>query len=279
MTRAATARYDQEFCDLIRSKTGIRLQPDRRQMIEVRLRGRIKALGAADLDGYLGQLFGHGKLAEELPQVIDLLTTNKTDFFREPSHFDILTRQILPEAIRRGAKGSTPLVKVWSAASSDGAEAYTVAMVLAEAMRATAGFGYAVLGTDISLRMIERADRAIFSVQQLEAVPQILRDRYTLRSGCAATANFARMVPELRGRVRFEHLNLMDKSYPVDRNVDVIFLRNVLIYFGPEDQAAVIARLVGHLASGGYLIVGHSESMTVSHPLLHQQSPAVFRKK
>ncbi|SNX70915.1 chemotaxis protein methyltransferase CheR [Cereibacter ovatus] len=277
MNQPLRQQHDQRFSDLIRTRTGIQLPVHRRQMIESRLRPRIAALGAKGFDGYLAQLFDHGRLEEELPLVIDLLTTNKTDFFRESSHFDFLSREILPEAIRR-ASPHAPRLKIWSAASSEGAEAYTTAIVLAEAQRAGKRFSYAILGTDISQRMLERAQRAIYSQEQLSPVPAEFRARYTMQGRAPAHAGTARIVPELRDRVQFMHLNLMDSSYPVDRDVDVIFLRNVLIYFGPEDQAAVVSRMVSHLRPGGHLIVGHSESMVVSHPHMTQHSPSIFRK-
>ncbi|ABA77730.1 methyltransferase domain-containing protein [Rhodobacter sphaeroides] len=277
MSQALRPAHDQRFSDLIRSRTGIQLPVHRRQMIESRLRPRIAAVGATGFEGYLEQLFDHGLLDDELPLVIDLLTTNKTDFYRESAHFDVLVDKIVPETIRH-ATPHAPRLKIWSAASSEGAEAYTAAIVLSEAQRAGHRFSYAILGTDISHRMLERARRAIYTAEQLSPVPAELRARYTMAGRAPSHAGTARIVPELRDRVQFMHLNLMDSTYPVDRDVDVIFLRNVLIYFGPEDQAAVIARMAGHLRPGGYLMVGHSESMVVSHPQMKQHSPSVFRK-
>lgn len=277
MNQQVRPQHDQRFSDLIRSRTGIQLPVHRRQMIESRLRPRINALGAKGFEAYLVQLFEHGLLDQELPLVIDLLTTNKTDFYREATHFDFLVQEALPEAIRR-AGAQQPRLKIWSAASSEGAEAYTTAIVLSEAQRAGQRFTYAILGTDISQRMLERARRAVYTQEQLAPVPAELRARYTMQGRPPAHAGTARIVPELRDRVQFLHLNLMDSTYPVDRDVDVIFLRNVLIYFGPEDQAAVVSRMVSHLRPGGHLIVGHSESMVVSHPQMTQHSPSIFRK-
>ncbi|MGP3699294.1 protein-glutamate O-methyltransferase [Rhodobacter sp. NSM] len=277
MNQVLRQAHDQRFSELIRNRTGIQLPVHRRQMIESRLRPRIAAVGASGFEGYLAQLFDHGLLEDELPLVIDLLTTNKTDFFREATHFDVLVQEIVPEAVRRAAP-HPPRLKIWSAASSEGAEAYTTAIVLAEAQRAGQRFSYAILGTDISQRMLDRARRAIYSAEQLSPVPAELRARYTMVGRAPAHAGTARLVPELRDRVQFMHLNLMDRTYPVDRDVDVIFLRNVLIYFGPEDQSAVIARMVSHLRPNGYLIVGHSESMVVNHPQMKQHSPSIFRK-
>ena len=139
-------------------------------------------------------------------------------------------------------------------------------------------FDYAILGTDISGRMIEKASDAVYTREQLAAVPVEMKRRYFMASSDPAYAGQMRVAPELRARVRFRHLNLMDQVYRVDKDVNVIFLRNILIYFGAEDQAAVVARLTDHLVPGGYLIVGHSESMVVKHPQLEHVKPTIFRK-
>ena len=126
--------------------------------------------------------------------------------------------------------------------------------------------------------MLETARRAIYPLDQLDPVPPALRDRYIMRPRDPRRQREARIVPELRRLTRFDRLNLMDRSYPYDRDVDMIFLRNVLIYFAPEDQAAVVARLAGHLRRGGYLFLGHSESMVEMASGMAQVAPATFRK-
>jgi chemotaxis protein methyltransferase CheR len=279
MQMAGHPTHSDRFRDLIRSLTGISLPPSKVLMIDQRLRRRVVAAGLPDTEAYLEKLLGGALPADELRQVIDLITTNTTSFFREADHFDQLVQAILPERLaQRGAGGiARRRFKLWSAAASEGAEAYTAAMVLEEARRRM-DFDYAILGTDISQRMLERATAAIYADDQLSTVPRDLVARYFLRSTVPSMAGKSRVVPELRSRVRFRHLNLMDTSYPVDRDVDVILLRNVLIYFDAEDKEQVVDRLVGHLAPGGYLMVGHAESMVVRHARLRQVRPTIFQK-
>ena len=279
MTLLALPSYGDRFRDLIGSLTGISLPASKVQMIDQRLRRRVMAFGLPDTEAYLRMLLEDRDMTDELRIVIDLITTNTTSFFREPSHFNFLVDEILPAILRRHGTGLTPRLKLWSAASSEGAEAFTAAMVLAEAQRAGRRFDYAILGTDISHRMLERATAAVYDSDQLATVPAQLLRPYVMTSADPALAGKARMVPELRRRVRFRYLNLMDDAYPVDRDVDVILLRNVLIYFAAEDKDRVIARMVTHLAPGGHLLVGHSESMAVRHPGLRQVRPTIFRKE
>jgi len=148
----------------------------------------------------------------------------------------------------------------------------------AELQRRGLGFDWAILGTDISNRMLQRATEAIYDADQLTGIPADLRARYFLTGAEPSVAGKARVVPELRRRVRFRHLNLMDETYPVDHDVQVIFLRNVLIYFDQADKERVVARLARHLAPGGYLIVGHAESMVVRQANLTQVKPTIFQK-
>lgn len=275
-------RYSDRFRELIRSLTGISLPQSKVVMIEQRLRKRVVAFGLGDTEAYLQQLLDGQGMEEELRIVIDLITTNTTSFFRESDHFDFLANEALPNRLaagRAGAKaGRKPRFKLWSAAASEGAEAYTSAMVLAEAQRRGTTFDFAVLGTDISQRMLERGAEAVYGADQLTTVPPELVKRYFMSSRHPSVAGKVRVVPELRRHVRFRHLNLMDEVYPVDRDVDLIFLRNVLIYFDPVDQERVVARLARHVAPGGYLVVGHAESMVVRMEGLKQVRPTIFQK-
>lgn len=273
------------FRALIRRLTGISLPAGKVHMIDQRLRRRVLAFNLPDTNAYLKMLLDEPGMEAELRTVIDLITTNTTSFFRESTHFDYLAQSILPARLARIRPGERPRIKVWSAAASEGAEAYTIAITLAEERRRGRQFDFAVLGTDISERMLAKAELAIYAEDQLSTVPRDLQQRYFLsarttgRDGGRALSAPVRVVPELRRFVRFRHMNLMDVSYPIDRDVDVIFLRNVLIYFDPEDKERVIQRLTSHLAPGGYLIVGHSESMVVRHPDLRQARPTVFVKE
>jgi chemotaxis protein methyltransferase CheR len=260
---------------LIEGKVGIRLPPNKRTMVEGRLRKRMKVLGLTSVESYGEMVFDDGALQEELPHLIDCLTTNKTDFFREPAHFELLREQILPELLSQ-RRPNEP-IKIWSAASSIGAEAFTIAMVLDAALRNTR-VTYSVLGTDICRDVLHQATRAIYPAEMMLPVPDDFERRYCMRARDPHRKE-VRIVPELRRNVRFRYLNLMDQKYPVDRDIDVIFCRNILIYFSKPIQDSVVSRLISHLRPGGYLIFGHSESMAGgNHTEITQVVPTVFRK-
>ncbi|MBO0902853.1 CheR family methyltransferase [Jiella sonneratiae] len=261
---------------LVTIETGIKLPPAKRLMIEGRLRKRMRACNQPNLDAYCRFLFDQGGLESEITHVIDVVTTNKTDFFREPEHLDFLEQQMVPDLLGRPRSGRR--LKIWSAASSNGAEAWSIAMVLEDLERSRRDFSYAILGTDISNVVLAQACRAVYPMEAMAPVPRDKRQRYVMDSRDPELRGAVRIVPELRRRTRFERMNLMDERYPYDRDVDVIFLRNVLIYFDKPDQAAVVARLASHLRPGGYLVVGHSESMVVQEKNLRPVGPTIFRK-
>ena len=269
-------RHFQTVADLIQARIGIQIPETKRTMVEGRLRKRMRALDLDSLKAYGDHLFDAGHLAEEFVHIIDCVTTNKTDFFREPAHFELLRDDLVPLLCRR--RGGTPRLKLWSAAASTGAEAYTLAMILQDLIVAGHGFSYAVLGTDISTEVLRVAAEAIYPEEMLAQIPPAFRRRYVMTSRDPAR-KLGRIVPELRSRVQFQRLNLIDAFYPVDQDVDVIFCRNVLIYFDKDTQKAVLGRLAQHLRPGGFLIVGHSESMAVTGvPGLDQVSSTVFSR-
>ncbi len=261
----------------IESRAGIKLPRGKRTMVEGRLRRRVRALGLDSLRAYGAHLFDSGGLAGEMSELIECVTTNKTDFFREPSHFDFLRDGAVRE-IGNWQGSALPSFKVWSAAASTGAEAYTAAMVLQDLVDAGRIRRYSVLGTDISVEVLREAQRAVYPREFVEPVPADMRRRFLMNARDPASAT-VRIVPELRGRVTFRQLNLMDPAYPFDRDVDIIFCRNVLIYFEKQVQHAVVSRLSSHLRQGGFLILGHSESMAASGvDGLRQAGPTIFQR-
>ncbi len=253
-----SSRHYRSIAEIVQNQTGIRLPPGKQTMVEGRLRKRLRALGLSALDDYGDFLFERGGLASELVHLIDCVTTNKTDFFREPAHFEFLRDEAVPNLLRR--TGAKPRLKIWSAAASTGAEAYTIAMVLQTMIDQGNNFAFSVLGTDISTEVLSQARDGIYARDMVEPVPKPMKDRFVMQAKNAARQQ-VRIVPELRRLIRFARLNLMDQEYPVDRDVDVIFCRNVLIYFDKPTQKMVLDRLFSHLRPGGYLFVGHSESM------------------
>ncbi|GAA0304739.1 CheR family methyltransferase [Rhodovulum strictum] len=264
------------FAAFVEAEIGVRLPPSKRMMVAGRLRRRMTELGHATLDDYIRHLFRDGALEAERTEIFDAVTTNKTDFFREPAHFRHLSDSALPEAIARRRDGRQP-VKLWSAAASTGAEAWTMAICAAEHARVSGPFNWAILATDINTRVIRDARRAVYPDTMLAPVPPDLRARWMMR-GCDDQSGQWRIVPELRRHVCFAQLNLLDASYPLERDIDIVFLRNVLIYFSAEDQARIVGHVAGHLVPGGILYLGHSESMIAQGAALVQIAPATFRR-
>lgn len=269
-------RHFVKLARLVEDHTGIRLPPGKRTMVEGRLRKRMRAIGAPSLADYGAAIFEDGRLDEEFLHLVDCVTTNKTDFFREPEHFNFLRDKAIPHFLETRRDADGPL-KFWSAAASIGAEAYTIAMVAADVLGLDRS-PFFVLGTDISTEVIAQAQRAIYPAALAQPIPQPLQQRYVMRARSAARQEI-RIVPEIRRAVRFQGLNLMDERYAVDRDFDVIFCRNVLIYFAKPTQDAVLRRLCSHLRKGGFLILGHSESLAGSdQPSMRQIAPTIFRR-
>lgn len=235
--------------------SGIRMPESKLTMLEGRLRRRLRETGHPTLDAYCRYLFEENGIEQEAVALIDVVTTNKTDFFREPVHFDYLTEVILPEFAKGGARS----LNVWSSACSTGAEPYTIAMVLEE-FRARHNFSYTIVATDLCTDVLSTATKGVYPVDMVEPVPEALARKYVMRS-VNASARSVRIHPELRSRVGFARMNLMSETYPFSEEMDLIFCRNVLIYFDKPTQGKVLRRLVGCLKRGGYLLVGHSESV------------------
>jgi chemotaxis protein methyltransferase CheR len=267
-------RHFRTIAKLIEGQVGIKLPAGKRLMLEGRLHKRVRALNYGGLNEYVETLFEADQFDDELTHLIDVVTTNKTDFFREPSHFDFMRAVAVPELFKPRGRGD---LKVWSAACSTGMEAYTTAMVLDDMARTDRRLKFRILGTDISTAVLRLAKSAIYTSDVLAPVPAEFVKRYFLKAR-ERTSDQVRVVPELRQRANFMRMNLMDTSYPVDRDVDIIFCRNVLIYFEKETQRKVVEQLCAHLRPGGYLMVGHSESMVHSVvPGLKQVQPTIFR--
>jgi chemotaxis protein methyltransferase CheR len=265
------------FADFITRELGIKMNETKVSMLQSRLMRRLRHLGLSSLDDYQEYLFNSPNADEERIHFIDAVTTNKTDFFREPQHFDYLTRTAIPNLASRYGAGGTWRFKLWCAGCSTGEEPHTQAMVLGEYARQNSGFDFVILATDISTRVLAHARRGIYEEERIEPVAMALRQRYLLRSKNAAQP-LVRVVPELRRRIHFHRLNFMDADYNVRDQFDVIFFRNVMIYFDKPTQEAVINKLCRNLKPGGYLFAGHSESLAGLNIPVTPVASAVFRK-
>ena len=253
--------------------SGIKMPPTKLTMLEGRLRRRLRATRHASFDDYCDFLFNEGGLDQETIYLIDVVTTNKTDFFREAKHFEYMQTVALPTLADSGLR----TIRTWSSACSTGAEPYTMAMVLAEFAEGRSDVSYNVLATDLSTDVLQTARRGIYAEDLVAPVPRDLQKKYVMVAKQQGRRE-VRISPKLRSRVGFARMNLMDEKYPIGDMMHLIFCRNVLIYFDKQTQAGVLTRLCGCLAKGGYMFIGHSESITGFDLPLKQVSNTVFQR-
>ncbi|MDE2136340.1 MAG: methyltransferase domain-containing protein [Gammaproteobacteria bacterium] len=255
-----------QFQRFIHEAAGIALGRPKKAMVAARLAARVQASRARSYGEYLRLLQG-GQAPAELQTAIDLLTTNETYFFREPKHFEFLRARLLENAARR------PAWRVWSAAGSSGEEAYSIAMLLEDCLP---GSPWEVLASDISTRVLERARAGHYSTARTSHMPPGYLRRFCL-SGRGPQAGTLLVERSLRQRVRFLQVNL-NEPLPRLGQFDVVFLRNVLIYFDGPTKQQVVRRVLETLKPGGWLFVGHTESLTGVCDTLERASPAIYRK-
>ncbi len=274
--RAIRLEHFRRLAELVEARIGIRLPMAKRGMVACRLQRRARELGMESVGAYCAALFEADRLEEEFPHLVNALTTNKTDFFREPVHFEFLEREALPRLLAsRGAGRYRPLA-AWSAACSTGPEPYTIAMVLEEFGRIKGGgFRYEVYASDIDTDALAEGLRAIYDEQLLLPVPTDMLRRYFMRSRTPNDRR-VRVVPELRAAVNFWRMNLLEPDYPWSRPMDIIFCRNVLIYFDRATQQKALEGLLEYLEPGGYLFVGHSETLNGLTLPVRQVAPATY---
>jgi len=273
-TADLTPERFKRFAEFITRELGIKMSEQKIPMLQSRLHRRLRALGLPSVEAYQKYLFDSGEAEAELADFIDAVTTNKTDFLREPHHFQFLVDKVLPPLDTETAKRG---FKLWCAGCSTGEEPYTLCMYLSEYAEKHRGFDFSLFATDISTQVLRNAQAATYDEKKIEPIPMPWRQKYLLRSR-DASKQLVRFVPELRSRVRFARLNFMDSDYGVKEMFDVIFFRNVMIYFDRPTQAAVVSRLCRQLRPGGYFFTGHSESLLGLDVPLRMVASAVYRK-
>ena len=265
------------FSEFIYSECGIRMPPAKKTMLEARLQKRLRKLGIPNFHDYADYLFSKEGTEQELVHLIDVVTTNKTDFFREPGHFDHLVAHALPELIRTKGAGVRRPLAIWSAGCSSGEEPYTLSMVLSEFAEREPGFSFSILATDICTTVLDKAKMAIYDEERVEPVPPVLRHKYLLR-GKGERRGLVRIAPELRSRVKFRRLNFMDADFGMREQMDIIFCRNVIIYFDKQTQECLLNKFCRHLVPGGYLFMGHSETLSGLDVPVEQVASTIYRK-
>ncbi len=261
---------------VIERYAGIRMPDAKSTMLESRLRHRLRDLGIEDFGEYAALVLRSRPQDAEFVRFIDCVTTNKTDFFRERGHFDYLAQTTWPTLATELGAGLDRELVVWCAASSTGEEPYTLAMVLSEVAARTPGLRFRIIATDLSTEVLERAQRGVYTDAQVEPVPLHMRMKYLMRSK-DRSQGLVRVTPALRSLVRFGRLNLVDDDWPVRERVDIIFCRNVFIYFDRKMQEAILRRFCRQLVPGGYVFLGHAEAINGHDVPLKSVGPTTYR--
>lgn len=264
---------------LIAEKYGIKMPIEKKIMFQSRMQRRLRELNMLSFDEYADKLLNTNNETQEFSIMADYISTNKTEFFRENAHFDFLTNTILPNYQRQLPSYRIPLLNIWSAGCSSGQESYSISITIEEFNR-TSGckLSYFITATDISTRMLITAKEAIYPMSHVDDISMDLKHKYFLKS-TGINDSKVRVAKEIRDRVRFAYLNLMDDSYQLKGDFNVVFLRNTLIYFEPAVQIKVLTKVLDRLVDGGYLFIGHSESLINMNLPIQSIAPSVYVKK
>ncbi|XOV93421.1 MAG: CheR family methyltransferase [Bacteroidota bacterium] len=276
MTGTMQKMCDEDFeklSHLIYNDYGIKMPYTKKTMLEGRLRRRLNENNISSYGEYCDFLFSKEGMDKELIHMIDVVSTNKTDFFREPAHFTFLKEEVLP-AYKKDNKSH---VNIWSAAASTGEEPYTIAITLEESMDKKRAFDYSIYCTDISTKVLQKGVTGIYENHRVTNIPFEIKKKYFLKNKDVNNPT-VRIIPELRKKCTFDRLNLMDKLYHTPSDYDIIFCRNVLIYFDKPTQEQVINKICARLKPGGYLFLGHSESMTGIDAPVKTIKPTIYKK-
>jgi len=263
-----------QFARYITGELGIKMPDAKTSMIQSRLVRRVRELGLPSIEHYGEYLFASTN-NEERQHFINAVTTNKTDFFREPEHFQYLTSVALP-SLGGNARYNSRYIRIWSAACSSGEEPYTLAMVLSEFTQQQRQAGFGILATDVSTKVLQMARNGVYAEDQIAPVPSEMRTKYFLKNK-DQSERLVRIVPKLRQTVSFHALNFMLPDYHVKDWFDVIFLRNILIYFDKDIQEAVVTKVCRNLKPGGYLFIGHSESLSGLKVPVNRVGTSIYR--
>lgn len=261
-TRSLTSREFSLFRDLIYREAGIALSPSKHQLVESRLGKRLRALGLATFSEYFEYATRGETNGQERLQLINCLTTNKTDFFREIHHFQFLQQTLFPAIEHRANETGERRIRIWSAACSTGEEPYSLAMTVLDYFgpMAVNGWDIRILASDVDTEVLAHASAGRYEADRLEETPAEIRKRYFTRTAKTPNADF-QVRPDLQELITFRRINFVDSVWPVQTHFDIIFCRNVMIYFDEATQDRLLSRFADVLVPEGHLCIGHSESI------------------
>jgi chemotaxis protein methyltransferase CheR len=270
MDYSITPKEFEQFRTLIYQECGISLNESKKTLLVSRLSKRLRMLELDSFQAYYDLVAGQTE-SDEFTLLLDLVSTNKTDFFREPKHFDFLREQILPTL------QSTRRIRIWSSASSSGEEPYTIAMTLHDSVSDPERWDFQILASDISTRMLVRAASGVYESDRVRTLPTEIVKRHFLK-GKGDHAGMIKVKPHLTQMVRYRRINLMDETFPIHAPLDLIFCRNVMIYFDRPTQAQLATKFYRYLKPGGYLFIGHSESLQRLDQPFKAIEPTIYQK-
>jgi chemotaxis protein methyltransferase CheR len=274
--QALSTQLFHQFSQLVYQQCGINLHEGKRELLQARLNKRLRATGVQSYQDYYRFVTLPDNQAEII-QFLDCISTNLTYFFREPKHFEFLEQVAMPELLASKRTTRNTRIRLWSAACSTGEEPYSLAMCVLPHLSEAEKRDFRILGTDISTRVLEIARKGLYAKDRVGKVPGGLRKQFFQRRDGADGEVYYEVAPALKQTVVFRRLNLKER-YPFSGPFDYIFCRNVMIYFDKATQQELIQKMAGYLSPGGYLFVGHSESLTGLQHSLNYVRPSVYQK-
>ncbi len=267
-----TDKLFQQFSQLVYQQAGIFLKPEKKELLNARLGKRLRQCQIASFEEYYDYVQQDAS-GDELIHLIDAVSTNFTSFFREKTHFDFLESTVLAEFAAQGMPGE---FKVWSAACSSGEEPYTISIVLNEFAVNQMRFRFSIQATDISTKVLGLAQRGVYTADKVQSMPPDLLRRY-FQKGKGRSEGYVKVKSELSQTVAFKRFNLMHQ-FPWQEEFDVIFCRNVMIYFNRETQQQLVDKFYNCLKPGGHFFIGHSESLTAINHRFRQVTTTGYKK-
>ena len=277
-TYALTGKEFALFRDLIYKVAGISLSESKKHLVQSRLQKRLRHYEMTRYQDYFNLVAGLDANSPEMIELVNCITTNKTSFFREPHHFEYVTQTILPRIQHQAGRGGARRLRVWHAGCSTGEEPYTLAIALADALGPNHDWDIRQLASDIDTQVLAHAERGVYEQERAETVPAPLLRKYFLR-GRGDSADYVRVKPELQRQITFRRINLLDDNWPIQSGAkfDIVFCRNVVIYFDKPTRQRLFARYASVLRPGGTLFIGHSESLTGVSDAFESLGKTIYR--
>jgi len=265
------------FQRLIYDESGINLTPAKRELVKSRLMKRLRERSLTSFKEYYTYVTEEDTTGEEMVMMLDCISTNLTEFFREPAHFDFLSKKGLPALLENKRKKREKKLRIWSAGCSTGEEPYTLSIVLSEHIGATREWDIKILATDLSTRVLKKAMQGLYLKNRIKGIsPQMQNTHF--KKGEGSLKDYYQVQDHLRDMIVFRRLNLTHEVFPFKGHFDFIFCRNVMIYFDKETQSELVSKFYKHLAPDGYLFIGHSESLAGTNNKFHYVQPTVYQK-